>query len=244
MDMEGGHGPATVSTQDVLEGLNDLLELDHDAIGAYQVAIEKLEDRDHAEQIAGFMRDHERHVRDLNALILEMGGEPKNKEHVTGPFKEALQGLGAVGGDKGLLMAFRTNEMQVRMKYDSYASKANEWPERVKAVIDRNALDEERHYRWVSDLLQRLGLGMSESAEIHEPARLREKMRKVGEMKDELTERASEGMDSVRDRAGELLEKSGVTNLRSDLETRTRENPMRAVLATFAVGFIIGRILR
>jgi hypothetical protein len=97
---------------------------DHDSIAAYDVAIAKLEDRDHADQIAGYRRDHERHVRELNELIARLGGTPSNHPHVTGPFKTALQGLGGLAGDKGLLMAFRTNELSVRTKYDAYASKA------------------------------------------------------------------------------------------------------------------------
>jgi ElaB/YqjD/DUF883 family membrane-anchored ribosome-binding protein len=152
----GTHAPAL---QEVLDGLNDLLQLDHDAIGAYDVAIAKLEDRDHADQIAGYRRDHERHVRELNELIARLGGTPANHPHVTGPFKTALQSLGGLAGDRGLLMAFRTNELAVRTKYDAYASRAMLWPPDVKRAIDGAALDEERHYAWVADVLQRLGIG-------------------------------------------------------------------------------------
>jgi len=156
----GSHAPAL---QEVLDGLNDLLQLDHDAIAAYDVAIAKLEDRDHADQIAGYRRDHERHVRELNELVSRLGGTPSNHPHVTGPFKTALQALGALAGDKGLLMAFRTNELQVRTKYDAYASRAMLWPPDVKRVIDGAALDEERHYAWVADVLQRMGVGAGET---------------------------------------------------------------------------------
>jgi hypothetical protein len=117
--LDAGHAPP--ATAEILEGLNDLLQLDHDAVGAYQIAMEKLHDRDHADQIAGFRRDHERHIRELNELIADLGGTPKNHPHATGPFKLALQSLGGLAGDKGVLMAFRTNELQVRSKYDSYA---------------------------------------------------------------------------------------------------------------------------
>jgi ElaB/YqjD/DUF883 family membrane-anchored ribosome-binding protein len=152
----GTHAPAL---QEVLDGLNDLLQLDHDAIAAYDVAIAKLEDRDHADQIAGYRRDHERHVRELNELVARLGGTPANHPHATGPFKTALQSLGGLAGDKGLLMAFRTNELAVRTKYDAYASRAMLWPPDVKRIVDGAALDEERHYAWVADVLQRMGVG-------------------------------------------------------------------------------------
>ncbi|HET7463336.1 MAG TPA: ferritin-like domain-containing protein [Longimicrobium sp.] len=160
----GTHAPAL---QEVLDGLNDLLQLDHDALAAYDVAITKLEDRDHASQITGFRRDHERHVHELNELVTRLGGTPVNHPHATGPFKTALQSLGGLAGDKGLLMAFRTNELQVRTKYDTYASRAMLWPPEVKRVIDGAALDEERHYAWVAGVLQRMGVGHGEVEDVH-----------------------------------------------------------------------------
>lgn len=185
-------GPTDVPTAEIVKGLNDLLQLDHDAIGAYRIAIEKLEDRDWAMQISGYLNDHERHVRELNDAIVELGGEPMNEPHATGPFKQALQSLGAVGGDKGLLMAWRANELQVRAKYDRYASKAVFWPDRIKALIDRNALDEERHYRWVLGVLEEMGIrfGAAEEGLVN---RLRENLPRVEE---------------VRDRAGAVLEQA------------------------------------
>ncbi|MFL5537621.1 MAG: DUF2383 domain-containing protein [Longimicrobiaceae bacterium] len=173
----GTHAPAL---QEVLDGLNDLLQLDHDAIAAYDVAIARLEDRDHADQIAGYRRDHERHVRELNELVARLGGTPSNHPHVTGPFKTALQGLGGLAGDKGLLMAFRTNELAVRTKYDSYASRAMLWPPDVKRTIDGAALDEERHYAWVADVLQRMGVGDGEVGEAARAADLAREKANVG----------------------------------------------------------------
>ncbi|HEX8453813.1 MAG TPA: ferritin-like domain-containing protein [Longimicrobium sp.] len=170
-----GGGVPPVPVSDIIDGLNDLLQLDHDAIGAYDVAIEKLADRDHANQILGFRRDHERHIQELNELIAGLGGEAKNQPHLTGPFKQALQSLGAVGGDRGVLAAFRQNELQVRSKYELYAAKANHWPQNLKRAIDRNALDEERHYRWVADAMQAMGVGMGEGPEIDAATAAREK---------------------------------------------------------------------
>jgi rubrerythrin len=285
-DMERGQGAEAVSTTEVLDGLNDLLQLDHDAIGAYQVAIEKLEDPDQRMQITGFLSDHERHVRDLNTLIQELGGTPKNEPHATGPFKEALQSLGGLGGDKGVLMAFRTNELQVRTKYDNYASKAVFWPNNVKALIDRNALDEERHYRWVSETLERMGVAPGEGMETTAATKLREGMSRLDSARGRAGEavsgavgtartRAADGLEGAAERldtladqqasaggararaagaahrmaggmesTAEFLRTGDAEQLRTSLEQQARANPFRAVLTTFAVGFVIGRILR
>ena len=196
------------STSEILDGLNDLLQLDHDAVGAYDIAMEKLEDRDHASQIAGFRRDHERHIRELNELISELGGTPTNEPHATGPFKEALQSLGAIGGDKGLLISWRTNELATRTKYDSYAQKANHWGSpRIKAVVDRAALDEERHYRWVADVLQHMGVGTGEGIETDLANRARERAAvgaTLGAKLSDAKERVAELADQARSKVGDL----------------------------------------
>jgi rubrerythrin len=195
--LDAGHAPP--ATAEILEGLNDLLQLDHDAIGAYQIAMEKLHDRDQADQIAGFRRDHERHIRELNELIAELGGTPKNHPHATGPFKLALQSLGGLAGDKGVLMAFRTNELAVRSKYDSYASRANHWPTHIKRVIDACALDEERHFRWVSDLL-----GKDENAALDAVDRAREKAAVAGHKLDAARERVADVAGTARERVADV----------------------------------------
>src|SRR5262249_47433296 len=105
--------------------------------------------------------------RELNEQVTRLGGTPVNHPHATGPFKTALQSLGSLAGDKGLLMAFRTNELQVRTKYDTYASRAMLWPPEIKRVIDGAALDEERHYAWVAGVLQRMGVGHGEVEGVH-----------------------------------------------------------------------------
>lgn len=195
--LDAGHAPP--ATAEILEGLNDLLQLDHDAIGAYQIAMEKLHDRDHADQIAGFRRDHERHIRELNELIAELGGTPKNHPHATGPFKLALQSLGGLAGDKGVLMAFRTNELAVRTKYDSYASRANHWPTSIKRVIDACALDEERHFRWVSDVL-----GKDENTLLDPIDKAREKAAVAGHKLDAARERVADAAGTARERVADV----------------------------------------
>ncbi|HEV2146570.1 MAG TPA: ferritin-like domain-containing protein [Longimicrobiaceae bacterium] len=215
----GQAGSRTPPTSEILDGLNDLLQLDHDAVGAYEIAIDKLQDRDHASQIAGFRRDHERHITELNEAIRGLGGTPRNEPHATGPFKQALQSLGGLAGDKGVLIAWRTNELLVRTKYDSYAAKANFWGDNLKRLVDRNALDEERHYEWVTRALEAMGVGTAEGLEQDVATRMRERSQgpstldtvrervgevtgRVGEVTGQARERVGEVTGQVRERAG------------------------------------------
>lgn len=202
MDATTRGAGATASTAEVIEGLNDLLQLDHDAVGAYEIAIEKLQDRDHADQIAGFKRDHERHIRQLNELIAELGGTPVNEPHATAPLKQALQSLGGMAGDRGVLISWRANELLVRTKYDSYASRANAWPPHVKRAIDQNALDEERHFEWVTQVLNRMGVPTAEGLESGVATRLREARTQAEHLAhgaaDRVRARASDAADAAR----------------------------------------------
>ncbi len=211
MEVDTTHGAARrpASEPEVLKGLNDLLQLDHDAVGAYEIAIDKLDDRSYAEQIRGFKTEHERHIRNLNELITKMGGSPTNEPHATGPFKEAVQSVAGLGGDKGLLMAWRTNELQTRTKYDSYASKANSWPSDVKRVVDENALDEERHYQWVVDALETLGV--SSGGGSGDPvSAVREQLATAGSKVQDVAEGARErivsGFDTVVHKIEEVVQ--------------------------------------
>jgi uncharacterized protein (TIGR02284 family) len=136
----------------VVDDLNDLLQLDFDAVEAYDETLAHLENQEWAETVALFRRDHERHIRDLTAFVRRCGGAPKETPHVTGPFKKALISVGAAGGDVGILRAFRVNEGQVRAKYDKYAAR-QEYPAEVAEIIRLNAQDERRHYEWVAGVV-------------------------------------------------------------------------------------------
>lgn len=240
LGMDSGRKDREAPISEVIDGLNDLLQLDHDAVGSYEIAIEKLENRELAGQIEAFRRDHERHIRDLNEVIVGLGGTPKNEPHATAPLKQAVQQIAAAGGDEGVLMAWRTNELQASTKYDSYAHQAMWWPREAKRVVDRNALDEERHYRWVA-----AQLGDPEPAEIGVANRAREEMTRAKVFVDDLRERAGglgDRVKAVATRVGENRNDGG--DLKERLEEEVRRNPARSLAVVFVAAFVIGRIIR
>src|SRR5690606_10560976 len=132
--------------------LNDLLQLDHDAVQAYGIAIEAVEDERLRETLIAFRGDHERHIDELTELIRAHGGIPIETAHIpTGMFKAAVQRAGAARGDRALMLAFKANERQVRDKYRRHADAPH--PPEVRAVLARAAADEERHYAWALEVL-------------------------------------------------------------------------------------------
>lgn len=138
--------------------LNDLLQLDHDAVQAYTLAIRTLDSDVYREALTRFREDHERHIRELEDLVRAHGGTPADVAHVpTGFFKLAVQALGAVGNDRAVFMAFKTNEGQVRDKYRRHADAPH--PPDVDAVLRRGAEDEEIHYAFAARMVEELGAG-------------------------------------------------------------------------------------
>jgi rubrerythrin len=148
----------TRTDAEIVAILNDLLQLDHDAVQAYTLAIDALESPEFIQSLKRFRGDHERHIRDLTELIEAHGGTPMQLSHVpTGAFKLAVQAVGNAGRDREVLLAFKTNERQVRDKYERMAEGSN--PPDVAEVLHRNSADEEKHYQWVSRALEQLGAG-------------------------------------------------------------------------------------
>ena len=142
--------------------LNDLLQLEHDALPAYALAIAGLRDRERSEAVEAFRDDHLRHVEELSGLIVARGGLPLHLPHLpTGPLKLAVQAAGLPGGDRAVLLAFRANEWQAREKYARLSAAVGEGRGRedVAAVLRRAAADEARHYAWAVGALEALGLG-------------------------------------------------------------------------------------
>ena len=139
--------------------LNDLLQLDVDAVQAYALTIRQLESSARKQAVRRYQADHKRHITALKRLIRSHGGAPIAVSHVpTGPFKLAMQATASVGGERAVLLAFKANERQGRDKYRRAASRKG-LPRDVARVLKRAAADEERHYRWAEKSLEQLRAG-------------------------------------------------------------------------------------
>ena len=148
--------PDSLSDEDLIVALNDLIQLDRDAIEGYTIAINTMRNHGHREALAAFRHDHARHVEALGALIRARGAVPPRVSHLGGPLGTAIQALGSAGtSDVSVLLACRTIERQARDRYRGSAN--DELPDDVRPVLQRHASDEEIHYRWFESSLEALG---------------------------------------------------------------------------------------
>jgi uncharacterized protein (TIGR02284 family) len=134
----------SLDTAELIEALNDLIQLDFDAVKAYEQAIERIDERPVRSDLELFKVDHERHIADLSQVVRDLGGVPEAAgRDLKGVLLEGLTALRSVTGTVGALKAMRMNE---KLTNKSYA-KASELdlPAIARMVVDRNLADERRH---------------------------------------------------------------------------------------------------
>lgn len=212
--------------------LNDLLQLDHDALQAYDIAIAGLRSERHKDTLRRFRADHERHVSELTGLIRSLNAIPVQLPHLpSGPFKLALQALGGAagalgGGDGAVLLAFKANERQTRDKYRRLADLAD-LPPSMSATLRRAAADEATHYAWVLETLDELGVDQSSNVA-----------------------RAERAVEIVNARMADVAEDVGrrametADQLRRTVTDPARANPLVSAAFAIGTGMFIGNLFR
>jgi len=136
-------------TQATLSGLlNDLIELDFDAIEAYKAAIGRVDNINDRGQLASFLQDHQRHVEELSALVRELGSEPADGGDIKQVLTKGKVVIGGLLGDRMVLEAMKTNEADTNTVYERAVARTDV-PAHVRIVLARNLADERRHREWI-----------------------------------------------------------------------------------------------
>ncbi|NUO48540.1 MAG: ferritin-like domain-containing protein [Polyangiaceae bacterium] len=132
--------------------LNALIQLDYDAVQAYDRAIAKIESEMIKRDMESFRRDHERHIIDLSECVRELGGVPEELgRDFKGVLLEGLTALRSVTGTAGALKAMKTNEEITNRVYDD--ALGTTLPANIRRVIERNRDDERRHLAYIQRAL-------------------------------------------------------------------------------------------
>jgi uncharacterized protein (TIGR02284 family) len=139
---------------EVEKKLNSLIQLDVDAVHAYDQALDSIdaEDDDIREALQDYRRDHERHIKTLSSIVRDFGGLPPDR---TPDFKGFLiQGFTMVRsstGTKGALKAMARNEHLTNDKYNE----ARSWGLNadIQEVIEQHFIDEQTHLEYIEEAL-------------------------------------------------------------------------------------------
>jgi uncharacterized protein (TIGR02284 family) len=141
-----------MATNKAIEVMNDMLQLDLDAILAYDEAIHACDVDEIKTRLREFRGDHERHVRDLSLAVRTYGGQPKEKRDIKGFFIQGFTKMMS-RGDRSALMTMRANEELTNRSYA--AALKHELPHEVRTLLEQNYNDERRHLQWIKDAISR-----------------------------------------------------------------------------------------
>ena len=134
----------------LVEKLRSLAQLDVDAIGAYDAAIRRVSHEIIRERLNEFRSDHFRHVKDLNAFIHALGGEPVDiKADLKGAVMKGMTAMTSMMGTEAALVAMMGNEEVTNRAYDAILR--IDWSPQLKALLERNRDDERRHINWIRE---------------------------------------------------------------------------------------------
>jgi uncharacterized protein (TIGR02284 family) len=137
------------TSEALITRLNNLLMLDHDAVEAYQQAIDRLQSLTCKGRLQDFQADHRRHIVDLRECIISYGGQAKDHSDVKGFFIKGMTALQSMVGDEMALKAMQTNEKLTNSEYAEALADLT-IPDDVRAIIARNRSDEARHLEWIN----------------------------------------------------------------------------------------------
>ena len=143
-----------VGTQEnFAKALKELVELEYAATEAYEAAVERLENPTYKTKLNEFKKDHERHIKEISALL------EKNKHDV--PEKpligKQLLTIGKVVlanmvGDNTILQAMKSNEIDTNTAYERLNDHKDKWRE-ASEFIKTGLQDERRHKAWLENTL-------------------------------------------------------------------------------------------
>jgi rubrerythrin len=140
-----------VGTQgDLAAAIKELIELDYDAVEAYEAAINRLDNQDYKEKLSEFKKDHQRHIQELSILL----GQHQITEIPSGPstIKQWLAKgkvvLAELVGDSAILAAMKSNEIDTNTAYERFSAREDLWAD-ARPIILRGLEDEKRHKAWL-----------------------------------------------------------------------------------------------
>jgi hypothetical protein len=162
----------TIGNEDNLDTLlKHLVELDYDAIEAYEAAVERIDNPAYKRTLEQFCQDHINHTLNLSQILRARGETPPD-----GPSAKRLLTKGKVVmadmmGDKAILRAMLSNEGDTNTAYDRATSNMAVPPE-ILEILLLNYADEQKHKRWLESAIQQTAVDDSrDDADLTPPPR-------------------------------------------------------------------------
>jgi rubrerythrin len=135
------------------DALKDLVELDYDAVEAYDAAIDRLENEKYKEKLTEFKQDHSRHIRELSEILRKHGDAPPTSPSAKQWLTKGKVIIANLVGDTTILRAMLSNEEDTNTAYDRIDQRTDKWPD-AAPIIQRGREDEHKHKSWLEKTLE------------------------------------------------------------------------------------------
>lgn len=140
------------------KALCDLVELEYDAVEAYDAAINRLDNQEYKNQLTSFKEDHVRHISDLSEHLKKHDIDPPSgpsmgKQWLT----KGKVVLGNLAGDITILRAMRSNKVDTNVAYEWLRAHDHIWSE-SQTLIENNYQDEQKHKKWLERIIEKEGV--------------------------------------------------------------------------------------
>lgn len=131
-----------------VHAMKDLLELEFDALGAYNTLIDRLKNEIYKNQVETFKKDHEWHINALKKVLevhdVSAPKGPDSKQWLT----KGKVVLANIIGEGPMLLAMASNEEDMVEAYQRMVERTDKW-EDAEEVLERGLSDEKRHLTWM-----------------------------------------------------------------------------------------------
>jgi rubrerythrin len=137
-----------------MDALIELVQLDYDAVAAYEAAINRINLPEYKKSLQGFKQDHEKHIKVFSKYIKESGRVPPEEPGMKSFLTQGKVVLANLVGDTTILRAMRSNEEDTNTAYERL-NKYEDIPGDIMNDLKEGLEDERRHAEWLDSVLQK-----------------------------------------------------------------------------------------
>ena len=136
-------------TNELIKALSNLVQLDIDAVHAYDQAVKEIEDHIIKERLLKFQDDHRNHISGLSEEIRKLGKQPPEESmDFKGYVIEAFAAVRSFTGLKGALKTMKITEEIANRHYSEVVSW--EAPDSIKELLRSYFSEEKVHLDYIT----------------------------------------------------------------------------------------------
>lgn len=142
------------ANEDIIDTLNELIAVDYNAIGAYQSAIEQLEDTAFKKQLKKHCGDHIKHIEVLRNKVQELGSVPRDIAEIKSKITQSVKLMAdMVGDDASILKAIMQSKNLTNTAYEDALADYQDVVG-IAFLLEDHLRDERMHREWIEAKLE------------------------------------------------------------------------------------------